>query len=146
MKPSLYLVTGALCAVLISTTASAREASEQESAYLAAYHEVHEQLAEDDLDGTKSAAKELQEKAKAAKQDSIAKHAGELAASDSLETARKHFKPISEESIKMAEGIDGQFVFHCPMAKADWLQTEKDEVVNPYMGKKMLKCGSMKKS
>ena len=62
-----------------------------------------------------------------------------------MDAAREHFKPISEESIKMAKDVKGLYVFHCPMAKADWLQTAKDDVVNPYMSKKMLRCGSLKK-
>jgi hypothetical protein len=32
---------------------------------------------------------------------------------------------------------------YCPMAKASWLQTEKD-VKNPCMGKAMLDCGELK--
>jgi hypothetical protein len=31
------------------------------------------------------------------------------------------------------------------MVKADWLQTDSKEVSNPYMGKKMLTCGDIKK-
>jgi hypothetical protein len=31
------------------------------------------------------------------------------------------------------------------MVKADWLQTSKTKVENPYMGKKMLTCGQLKK-
>ena len=46
----------------------------------------------------------------------------------------------------MAEGVEGQHVFTCPMAKADWLQTDSKQVSNPYMGKKMPTCGSLKKS
>ena len=33
----------------------------------------------------------------------------------------------------------------CPMAKANWLQTTK-EITNPYMGQKMLNCGSIEQT
>jgi hypothetical protein len=51
-------------------------------------------------------------------------------------------KPLT--SIKLARSPKA--VFTCPMAKADWLQTDPKQVSNPYMGKKMPTCGEMKKS
>lgn len=146
MKRTLSVIAAVLAAALITTPATAKEASKELAACLKAYHEVHDALAKDDLAGAKKAATDLAEKATPAKCVSTAKHAAELAKSDSLESARKHFKPISEECIKMAEGVDGQFVFHCPMAKSEWLQTDSKQVSNPYMGKKMPTCGSLKKS
>jgi hypothetical protein len=146
MKRTLSVIVAVLAAVLITTPAPAKEASKELAACLNAYHKVHEALAKDDLAGAKKAASELAEKATPAKCVSTAKHAGELAQSTSLESAREHFKPISEECIKMAEGVDGQYVFSCPMAKTEWLQTDSKQVSNPYMGKKMPTCGSLKKS
>jgi hypothetical protein len=146
MKRILNAVAVVLAAGLIIAPASAREASKEEAACLKAYHQVHDALAKDDLAAAKKAASELAEKAGPAKCPSTAKHAAELAKSDSLESAREHFKPISEECIKLAAGVDGQYVFTCPMAKADWLQTDSKVVSNPYMGKKMPTCGSLKKS
>lgn len=146
MKRTLSVIVAVLAAVLITTPASAKEASKELAACLKAYHEVHEALAKDDLAAAKKAATDLAEKGTPAKCVSTAKHASELAQSTSLESAREHFKPISEECIKMAEGVDGQYVFHCPMAKSEWLQTDSKQVSNPYMGKKMPTCGSLKKS
>lgn len=146
MRTLLHAIAGAFFAGLIAVSASAKEASKEETACLQAYHQVHEDLAKDDLAGAKKSASNLVQKATATKSDSIAKHAGELAKSDSLESARAHFMAISEECIKMAAGVDGQYVFTCPMAKADWLQTDNKHVSNPYMGKKMPTCGSLKKS
>ena len=146
MKRTVALIISVLTTALIAAPAIAREASKEEAACLKAYHQAHEALAKDDLAGAKQAAGALAEKASAAKSDSIAKHARELAKSDSLESAREHFKEISAESVKMASGVDGQYVFTCPMAKADWLQTDSKQVSNPYMGKKMPTCGSLKKT
>ena len=146
MKRIVNAIAAVVAAGLITAPASAKEASKEEAACLKAYHQVHDALAKDDLAAAKKAASELAEKAGPAKCPSTAQHAAELAKSNSLESAREHFKAISEECIKMAAGIDGQYVFTCPMAKADWLQTDSKKVSNPYMGKKMPTCGSLKKS
>ena len=145
MKTILSAVIGILAAALIAAPAFARQASNEEAACLKAYHQVHDALAKDDLVAAKKAASDLAEKATAAKCPSTPGHAAELARSDSLETAREHFKAISEECIKMMKGVEGQYVFTCPMAKADWLQTDGKQVSNPYMGKKMPTCGEIKK-
>jgi hypothetical protein len=145
MKRTLRIITCILTGALFAAPASARPASNEEAACLQAYHQVHDALAKDDLAAAKKLAAELAEKATAAKCPTTQQRAAELAKSDSLEKAREHFKAISEECIKMAAGIEGQFVFTCPMAKADWLQTDSKQVSNPYMGKKMLTCGEIKK-
>ena len=145
MKTILNVSVSLAIAALFAAPALARQASNEEAACLQAYHHVHDALAKDDLAAAKTSATELAEKATAAKCPSTPKHAAELAKSDSLEKAREHFKAISEECIKMMRGVDGQYVFTCPMAKADWLQTESKQVSNPYMGKKMPTCGEIKK-
>ena len=146
MKRTLSIIVAVLAAGLITAPVSAKEATKEEAACLKAYHQVHDALAKDDLAAAKKAASELAEKATPAKCVSTAKHADELAKSTSLESAREHFKAISAECIKMFAGVDGQYVFHCPMAKSEWLQTDSKQVSNPYMGKKMPTCGSLKKS
>ena len=44
------------------------------------------------------------------------------------------------EAEKLAAGQSGYYVMHCPMKKADWVQTSS-KVENPYGGKEMLSCG-----
>jgi len=100
-------------------------------------------LSQDDLSAAKTAATQLAAAAKAANESALATHASQLAASDSLVSAREHFKAASPEAIKLATGKAGYYVFTCPMAKADWVQSTKD-VQNPYMGKAMPGCGSIK--
>jgi hypothetical protein len=146
MKKTLTIIISLLVAGLITAPLSAREASKEEAACLKAYHQVHDALAKDDLAAAKKSAGDLAKKATAAKCPSTPKHATELAKSESLESAREHFKAISKECIKMMAGVDGEYVFTCPMAKADWLQTDSKQVSNPYMGKKMPTCGELKKS
>lgn len=77
----------------------------------------------------------------------VAKQAETLAKAKDLKTAREAFKPLSNSLIKyLAANKAGKGTYHeafCPMAKASWLQTEKD-IKNPYMGKEMLTCGVLK--
>ncbi len=110
---------------------------------LDAYAAVSQALAADDLDAAQKAASELSTTAKAEHPD-LAEKAGAVASSDSLDAAREKFKPLSEDAEKLAAGKDGYFVMTCPMAKADWVQKDK-QVANPYYGASMLRCGGLKK-
>ena len=134
--------TTIICAgafAVFSTTAWADDAKET----LTAYESVSKALLADDLAAAQAAAGNL---ASAADADSaLAKHATALQKSTSLESARDHFKAVSDEAIKLAEGKDGYHVMTCPMVEGgDWLQTS-EKVANPYMGKKMPACGMKKK-
>lgn len=59
---------------------------------------------------------------------------------------RQNFKTISTAMIeigkiaKLPANAEAVKVFHCPMAKADWLQ-KAGETANPYYGAEMLTCG-----
>jgi len=107
------------------------------------YVVVAEALSKDDLAAAKKAASTLSEAATTAKLTSLADHATEIATSDSLDAAREHFKLASGEAEKLLAGQDGYYLFTCPMVKAEWVQKTK-EVQNPYMGKEMPGCGSLK--
>ena len=69
----------------------------------------------------------------------------------SLEHQRKQFQIISDNFIEMVRNFDEVnsklFVQFCPMADnnngAFWISQE-EQVLNPYFGDKMLKCGSVK--
>ncbi|GAA4919885.1 DUF3347 domain-containing protein [Mucilaginibacter defluvii] len=78
----------------------------------------------------------------------MAEHIGKSA--DKLEHQREHFDMLSQDMIDLAKLFGaGQtlFVDHCPMYNnnkgANWL-SETKEIKNPYLGKKMLTCGSIK--
>ncbi len=104
---------------------------------------VSQALTNDNLESARKAAAALAETAKTARQEAIATHAAQIAASKTLEEAREHFKAVSEETVKLAAGQEGYYVMTCPMAKADWVQ-KTTEVQNPYMGQSMPACGSIK--
>ncbi len=76
----------------------------------------------------------------------------EMKAAAGIEPMRKAFEGLSNELIVVVEqfGIpQGKILYkaHCPMAfdnkGADWLQLDED-ILNPYFGASMLKCGEVK--
>lgn len=68
---------------------------------------------------------------------------------NSLEDIRSAFEKISKSMIALAElkvfGSETLYVVNCPMKKANWLD-DANTVKNPYYGKAMLTCGSVKKT
>jgi len=115
------------------------------------YLAIQKELAKDSLRGVQENASSI---AKAVRGDdmkmlplNVAKQAETLAKAADLKTAREAFKPLSASLVKyLADSKAGKGVYHeayCPMARASWLQTEK-EVRNPYYGKSMLDCGTLK--
>ena len=78
----------------------------------------------------------------------MAQHIGKNA--DKLEHQREHFDMLSKDMYDMVKTFGaGQPLYqdYCPMANdkkgATWL-SETKEIKNPYMGKKMPTCGSVK--
>ena len=115
------------------------------------YLAIQKELAKDSLKGVDEHAAAI---AKAVKGDDmkmlspdVAKQAETLAAARDVKQAREAFKPLSASLVKyLADHKAGKGVYHeafCPMANANWLQTEK-EIRNPYMGKAMPGCGEFK--
>ena len=115
------------------------------------YLTIQTELAKDSIKGLDEHANAI---AKAVKGDEmkmlspdVAKQADTLAKAKDLKTAREAFKPLSASLVKyLADNKAGKGVYHeayCPMVKASWLQTGKD-IKNPYMGKEMLTCGTLK--
>ena len=115
------------------------------------YLMIQAELAKDSVKGLDEHANAI---AKAVKGDDIkmlsadvAKQAETLAKAKDLKAAREAFKPLSASLIKyLADNKAGKGTYHeayCPMVKASWLQKET-QIRNPYMGKEMLTCGTLK--
>ncbi len=115
------------------------------------YLKIQESLTKDSIKGVDEHAAAI---SKAVKGDDmkmlspdVAKQADTLAAAKDIKAAREAFKPLSASLVKyLTDNKAGKGTYHeayCPMAKASWLQTEK-EVRNPYYGKSMLDCGELK--
>ncbi len=64
-----------------------------------------------------------------------------------LEHQREHFMKLSNSVYSLVSSFKANeaeaYLHYCPMKKASWLSDSKD-VKNPYYGKKMLTCGSVK--
>jgi Protein of unknown function (DUF3347) len=60
---------------------------------------------------------------------------------------REHFMKLSNNMYSLVSSFKANdaeaYLHYCPMKKASWLSDSKD-VKNPYYGKKMLTCGSVK--
>src|SRR5213592_4449391 len=139
---------------LFTTTARAADSPalmEPVKSVLDHYLMIQTDLAKDSVKGLDEHANAI---AKAVKGDSmkmlspdVAKQADTLAKAKDIKTAREAFKPLSASLVKyLADNKAGKGVYHeayCPMVKASWLQTGKD-IKNPYIGKEMLTCGTLK--
>ncbi|HLV92758.1 MAG TPA: DUF3347 domain-containing protein [Aequorivita sp.] len=79
--------------------------------------------------------------------DSIMKSLVTMAENEDIEVQRKHFEHVNDWMEKTLQGTIASgaiYKQYCPMAfnnkGAYWLSTSKD-VLNPYFGDKMLRCG-----
>ena len=76
-----------------------------------------------------------------------AEAASRLGMAKDVEEARQHFAEVSQYLVSLAAADtrlrEGWHLFECPMAEGfnKWLQREP-RLENPYMGKRMLACGS----
>ena len=109
-----------------------------------AYLPVADALAADDLARAQSAAATLAKQADSDGLKTIYQPALALVHAADLSAARQAFKTLSSEVAPLVENNKDYVVMHCPMAKADWVQTGTT-VHNPYYGKAMLSCGMPKK-
>jgi hypothetical protein len=116
---------------------------EQGCSLVKAYLPIASALAADDLAGAQAGAATLAQQADAAGQKKVYEPALALVHSTDLKGARAAFKRLSAEIAPMAEKGKGYIVMNCPMANADWVQTDA-QVRNPYYGKMMLTCGAPK--
>lgn len=127
-------------------------ASDHTAAVLAAYERTRALLAADEFKTLAAAARELESSATAATgsgphlQD-IARAAATLASARDIEAARAAFGEVSRHVIALLAAdkslAQGKHVFECPMVAGyrKWVQPS-DNLENPYMGKRMLACGS----
>jgi membrane fusion protein, copper/silver efflux system len=151
-------------ASLVPTAAAAPKAPVDVSAkgalaVLQAYEGLRQALAADDLSTARTKAQQLADTAATAsggatkeQGDALRQVADAAAAEAALGTAdalaiRKQFGEVSRLLVtvvsKDASLQQGRFVFECPMAPGyrKWIQTDA-AISNPYMGKRMLECGS----
>lgn len=119
------------------------------------YISVKSALASDDVKKTSAAAGEFLKTASlinsksldAKKLSSLKSDAKTISSAKNIEEQRKPFYKLSDVMITVAKEnkISDKTIFvqYCPMADGSWLSNEK-QIVNPYYGSSMLKCGSVK--
>jgi len=73
-----------------------------------------------------------------------------LIGENKTELKRRAFGEISQAIVTLykKEKLQGLDLYHCPMAKGIqyWLQPAASKIGNPYMGKKMPRCGTKEKT
>lgn len=137
-------------AVLVVVGSGVVRASEDLKAIVASYLEIHEQLANDKIDGVKGPARAIAERAASMgkRGEPIAKAASALAGAGDVKGAREAFGALSDAVI--AAGNAEQWkdtspvkLAYCPMVNRSWLQKD-DKIRNPYYGSQMATCGEFK--
>ena len=102
------------------------------------------------LEGSASAAKVGAPAGVASRLDEMGTAATRLKAGGSADDQRRTFGDLSRAVVSLLSEhsplASGRYVFECPMAQGyqKWVQTS-EKLENPYMGGKMLRCGSSSK-
>lgn len=121
-------------------------------ALLPDYLRLTNALASDSTEGAREAAASFANSAGEHQAERVHRLASEAAQSDSIETIRERYAVLSDILIRSVEangpGKNDLYLAFCPMAfnnrGARWLQTN-DEILNPYFGAAMLKCGTIER-
>lgn len=135
-------------AVVLSLVASVRAAEPISPAALDDYYKISDALASDSVIGVVSNAKAF---AAAVKDPMLQLAATNVAAATQvdLKKTREMFKMLSSvftNGIKFGDYSLEQgttYRAYCPMERADWLQSTKEPIRNPYHGSDMLTCGEV---
>lgn len=125
------------------------------------YLAIQQRLAQDEMQGVQAQLTELHSAAHALgrAESPEVRNAAEAVAEtahdarpENLDEAREVFTSLSAGVIALTElaapsdeAASALYVASCPMAEASWLQSSK-QVVNPYMGQRMPRCGSIKQT
>jgi hypothetical protein len=121
--------------------------NEQLSSYLAFYFDLKNALVETDAEKAQALAVDFAASFPS-EVASLNEAVSKIAASTDVEEQRKAFKPLSETLFAAALSREDKsatiYKQYCPMAfgntGAYWLSMEK-EILNPYFGDRMLRCG-----
>lgn len=130
--------------------------TESERAALIEYEKIRLALADDDLEAAVRSAGSLRA---SFPQLPIAYQAASLEKCDSLASARRIFKEMSQQALALVRGVDGYFIADCPPGNecpikcspcrmsefGPWVQISRD-LQNPFMGKKNARCGVLRRA
>ena len=128
--------------------APARPASaltEKDRTVLARYEEIRAALAGDDLRAAKRAGTALSAYLKKNPDPALSADAEAIGSAAALDRARQSFETLSTRVVKLADGVEGYYIFDTPIpANAEWVQRTL-ETDNPYTGRAMHDVGTLRK-
>ncbi|SUX43587.1 Protein of uncharacterised function (DUF3347) [Chryseobacterium indoltheticum] len=155
IKMKKYIITFLFSVFALLSANAQTKTNPQLSKLYKNYISVKSALASDDFKKTSIAAGEflkttslLNAKSLDAKKlNALKSDAKIISSAKNIDAQRKPFYRLSEVMIAVAteNKISEKTIFvqYCPMAEGSWLSNEK-QIINPYYGSSMLKCGSVK--
>ena len=119
------------------------------------YLKIKDALVNTNGEEAKEAAESIREKLEAAEGEGISlirQDMEYIASTQSVEHQREHFNTLSKHVYALAKSTDAEtklYRQYCPMAfnntGAFWLSSS-EEILNPYFGDRMLKCGQVQET
>ena len=144
------VVATAACAPAPQTSNTPAAGATMSAAIVDPYLKIQEALADDSVEGVRQHAGEIATASSAlgAPAMKIDTAALQLASATEIDDARTKFGTLSETIDNYMTGLhlvapEGVRVAVCPMVQKPWLQ-KGDALANPYYGKEMLTCGSLR--
>ena len=149
-----YIITAVLTIFSIISVAAQKSNPALSNLY-SQYIQIKDALASDNADKTSQAANNFIKTAgtidakllSEGNINALRKDATAISESRNIQKQRQFFYNLSDNMIAIAKKFkladQSVFVQYCPMADGNWLSNEK-KIVNPYYGKSMLSCGSVK--
>ena len=149
-----YIITAVLT-VFSMISVAAQKSNPALSKLYSQYIQIKDALASANADKTSQAANNLIKTAgtidakllSEGNINALRKDATAISESRNIQKQRQFFYNLSDNMIAIAKKFkladQSVFVQYCPMADGSWLSNEK-KIVNPYYGKSMLSCGSVK--
>jgi len=150
-----YIITAVFSIFSIISLSAQSKKDVQVSKLYENYIAVKSALASDDADRTSKAAAEFIKTASSIDVKSVSegnlnilrKDATAISEARSISAQREFFYNLSDNMIALTKEFKLSekpvYIQYCPMADGNWLSDES-KIVNPYYGKSMLSCGSVK--
>ena len=147
---AIAMVVASACAPAPQTANTPAPGSTLSASIVDPYLKIQEALADDKMDGVKENAGQVATASAAlgAPAMKIDTAAVQLASASEIEDARTKFATLSEAVDDYMTGLhlkapEGVRVAFCPMVQKPWLQ-KGEAIENPYYGKEMLTCGTLR--
>ncbi|MDW9379069.1 DUF3347 domain-containing protein [Chryseobacterium sp. JV558] len=150
-----YIITAAFSLFSIISLSAQSKKDAQVSKLYQNYIAIKSALASDDADKTSKAATEFIKTASTIDYKMVSegnlnvlrKDASVISEARNVAAQRETFLNLSDNMIALTKQFKLSdkpvYVQYCPMADGSWLSNEK-QIANPYYGKSMLSCGSVK--